>query len=205
LAKRQPTYSESVFINCPFDDPYRPIRDAVIFAVLDCGFAPRCALEVDDGADLRFDKIQRIISGSRFGIHDISRTELDGVTHLPRFNMPLELGMFLAARHFGGGKQKSKNCLILDSERYRYRNFISDISGHDIEAHNNDPLAAIRCVRNWLRSQSGRRTIPGAQAIAARYEQFVAALPGMCTAVELVPAELTYADFTGLVVEWLET
>ena len=42
-----------------------------------------------------------IIKASRFGIHDVSRTESDKASALPRFNMPLELGFFLGARAFG--------------------------------------------------------------------------------------------------------
>ncbi len=48
---------------------------------------------------------------------------------LPRFNMPLELGIFLGAKRFGSQKQKQKNGLILDREKYRYQSFCSDIAG----------------------------------------------------------------------------
>ena len=71
---------------------------AMSFAVVACGYRVRCALEVDNGADVRVDKILRIIEESKFGIHDISRTQLDVTNQLPRFNMPLELGFFLPRR-----------------------------------------------------------------------------------------------------------
>jgi len=48
--------------------------------------------------------------------------------------MPLELGIFLGAKRFGGPKQKRKNCLILDREKYRYQQYCSDIAGQDIKA-----------------------------------------------------------------------
>lgn len=101
-------YETGVFINCPFDASYRPIFEAIVFCVADCGYRPRCALEADDSGEVRVEKILNIVSGCRFGIHDLSRTELDGATGLPRFNMPLELGFFLAAKRFGAGKQKRK-------------------------------------------------------------------------------------------------
>src|SRR6266536_5122084 len=46
-----PAYSESVFINCPFDDAFRPMFDALVLAVVACGFTPsvlsyRSAVEV---------------------------------------------------------------------------------------------------------------------------------------------------------------
>ena len=83
----------------------------------------------------------------RFGIHDLSRTQLDRRSRLPRFNMPLELGMFLAAKRFGVELQRRKNALILDRDRYRYQKFISDIAGQDIRAHDLGQAAAISVTR----------------------------------------------------------
>jgi hypothetical protein len=122
-------YSINVFINCRFDAAYKPLFEALVFAITHCGFRPRCALEIDDGSQVRIDKIFRVIEECRFGIHDLSRTELDTSSRLPRFNMPLELGMFLAAKRFGEARQRTKVCLILDRDSYRYQKFISDIRG----------------------------------------------------------------------------
>src|SRR6516225_9571953 len=110
----QNEYAAGVFINCPFDAQYKPLLEAITFAVLACGHRPRCALEIDDSSEVRIDKIFKIIAECKYGIHDISRTEVTTVSGLPRFNMPLELGIFLAAKRFGTGKQKQKVCLILD-------------------------------------------------------------------------------------------
>ena len=125
------SYAASVFINCPFDDQYRPMLFAAVFAILDCGYQPRCAQEVEDGGDVRIEKIRRIIEACKFGIHDISRTELSEGNALPRFNMPFELGIFLGARYFGQGDQAKKFSLIVDRERFRYQQFLSDIAGQD--------------------------------------------------------------------------
>jgi len=38
--------SDNVFINCPFDSDYKPLFDAIVFAIFDFGFVPRCSLEV---------------------------------------------------------------------------------------------------------------------------------------------------------------
>ena len=102
-------YNDNVFINCPFDSVYKPLFDAVVFAVLDCGFIPRCALEEDDASQVRIDKIYNIISDCRYGIHDISRIELDEPSGFPRFNMPLELGVFLGARDLAQKYKREKN------------------------------------------------------------------------------------------------
>ena len=129
--------AEHVFINCPFDSDYKPLFDAMVFAVFDCGFVPRCSLEVEDAADVRIDKISRIIQECKFGIHDLSRIELN--EHgFPRFNMPFELGLFLGAKRYGSGKQREKTCLIFEKEGFDYKEFISDIGGQDITPHKDE-------------------------------------------------------------------
>lgn len=138
-------YDQNVFINCPFDEDYQQLFRALIFAVFECGLRARSALEVYDGGEVRIEKIERIVGDCRWGIHDISRTELNAHS-LPRFNMPLELGLFLGARRFGTGAQTRKSCLVLDHQPYRYQEFISDIAGQDIAAHGNDPARAIKAV-----------------------------------------------------------
>jgi len=42
---RSAEFETSVFVNCPFDDAYKPMFEAIVFAVFDCGYGPRCALE----------------------------------------------------------------------------------------------------------------------------------------------------------------
>lgn len=196
-------YTSNVFLNFPFDDRYLSMRNAIVFSVFDCGFVPRCALEIENSGEVRFDRIQRLIDESKFGIHDISRTELDSATNLPRFNMPLELGVFIGARRYGSAKHKQKNCLILDIEQYRYQAFISDIAGHDILAHSNEPEQAISHVRNWLNSASGRKNIPGGREIRRRFRHFESDLPDMCEEVLIETDELTYNDYTNFVSAWL--
>ncbi len=86
-------YGLNVFINCPFDSAYQPLFEAIAFVTYDCGFYPRTALEVDDSSQVRIEKITRIIRECRLAVHDISRTQLVRGTRLPRFIMPLVLGM----------------------------------------------------------------------------------------------------------------
>jgi len=197
-------YHQSVFINCPFDPQYQPLFEAIVFAVSDCGFQPRSALEIDDGSQIRIQNIFSIISGCKFGIHDISKTELDTVNQLPRFNMPLELGVFLGAKRYGQGGQKEKICLILDRANYRYQKFISDIAGQDIRAHGDDPRTAISLVRNWLRNASPSVAIPGGEAIGDRYHEFRSKLPSLCRTLKLSTLELTFTDYRWLITVWLD-
>lgn len=200
------TYDDSVFLNCPFDGAYRVLMEAVVFAVHDSGFVARSALELDDASQPRIQKIYEIILASRFGIHDLSRTELDPDLKLPRFNMPLELGIFLGIKRAGRGRQEAKRCLILDVERYRYQAFCSDIAGQDIRAHEGSPEIAVKVVRNWLRNQTqGSGSIfPGAVRMQERFRTFVEALPAMCRLVHLERDDLIFNDYTTLVVQWLK-
>lgn len=201
-----PTYGDRVFLNVPFDRRYRALFDALVFAVHDCGFVARCALEGDDGSVVRLNKIFDIMEECRYGIHDLSRTTLDSTNRLPRFNMPLELGVFLGAKRFGNSKQEAKTCLILDRDPYRYQVFCSDIAGQDIRAHKNDGPLAIRRVRDWLRT-SRKKTpvnIPGGARITLRYRQFRSDLPDMCDSAGLEVGSLIFLDYRTLVIGWLQ-
>jgi hypothetical protein len=197
-------YNDNVFINCPIDSDYKPLFDAMIFAIHDCGFVARCALEEGDTSQVRIDTIYNIIADCRYAIHDISRTELDENSDLPRFNMPLELGIFLGAKRFGGKKQKKKKCLVMVKKQYQYQKFISDISGQDPLAHNNNPEEVVKVVRRWLNTASGRRRIPGGGIIWSRYQDFLSDLPELTQNHRLEIEDLeSFKDYTGVVAEWL--
>ncbi|HKS06825.1 MAG TPA: hypothetical protein VJR92_10965 [Gemmatimonadaceae bacterium] len=200
-----PDYNRQVFLNVPFDAGYKKLLRALVFSVHECGLVARCAQEEDDGGQFRFEKLARIVSQCRFGIHDLSRTTLDSVNHLPRFNMPLELGLFLGARRYGQRGQRRKVCLILDRDRYRYQVFCSDIAGQDIRAHNNEVAKALGAVRNWLQTHlPASARLPGPAAIASRYIDFQRQLPYMCELSSLKPAEMSFIDYQLQVDAWLD-
>jgi hypothetical protein len=195
--------SSHVFINCPFDRGYRPIFNAIVFAVYDLGFVARCALEEDDAADFRLSKIERMIEECRFGINDLSAVALDATTKLPRFNMPLELGLFLGCKRYGPRNQQRKRALVLDTDQHRYRQFISDIAGQDIRAHGGEPEQAIREVRDWLQASSRRDGLAGGGEIVERHRRFQIDLPAVCEEEGLEADKLTFIDFSTLVADWL--
>lgn len=189
----------NVFVNCAFDTAFQPIFDGIVFAVIRCGYRARCALETDDASETRFAKIQKIVEECRYGIHDISRTQADGEPALPRFNMPLELGLFLGAKRFGDVEQKRKRVLILDTERYRFQRFISDIAGQDIHAHNDDPGKTIAAVTDWLRTTSGRVGLPGGHRVATEFIEFRVQLPIILKARHLDPDEVGFTDLVSII------
>ena len=196
-------FARDVFINCPFDPSYQVMFRAIVFAITRSGFRALCALEVDDASQNRWSLISDIVDQCRYGIHDISRTQLDGDPPLPRFNMPLELGLFLGAKRFGDQVQKRKRCLVLDTERYRYQRFISDLAGQDVHSHGNDPAVCIEVVATWLRVQSRSTTVPGGRAMAREFEAFETELPGLCAGLQLEIDEMTFGDLTGLASEYI--
>lgn len=175
----------------------------MVFTITRAGFKARCALEADDGAENRFDKICKIIAECRLAVHDISKTELDRKSKLPRFNMPLELGLFLAAKKFGNKEQKKKRCIIFDRQPYRYQKFISDISGQDIHSHDGTIAKLIAEISSWLRFEVLDPNVPGGHAITQEFIAFGKTLPGICRAKKLKPDELTFQDYRKLAEAWI--
>lgn len=197
-------YEKSVFINCPFDAEYKPIFDALVFVIHDAGLFARSARDISNGAQNRYSKILNIIAECKYGIHDISRTEPDKKYSLPRFNMPLELGIYLGCKSFGTTAHQRKSCLILDRVAFRYQKFMSDIAGQDISHHNNNPRKAIRAVRDWLSTESGRSGIPGELEIWKRYLKFQQDLPAMCKVLKTQVKKLTFSEFRNIVQVWID-
>jgi hypothetical protein len=198
-------YSKNVFINCPFDDEYQPLFNAMVFAVYDMGFRPKSAKDESNAGNTRFNKIQDLIEACKYSIHDISRVEIDINTGLPRFNMPMELGLDLGCKRYGKPYHQEKVLLVLDIERFRYRNFISDIAGQDIEAHGTDEREVIKAVRNWLRLEVDPKLVitPSGKLIRDRYKQFQMALPWICAKVGWDIGDLPFSDFSWAVRDWI--
>lgn len=194
--------AQNVFINCPIDEAYAPLFHAMVFTIHMVGFRPRCSREANDSGDSRLEKIMRIIATCKYGIHDISRTQLDG-NRLPRFNMPFELGIDLGYRHSGNSKYRTKVHCILDTQRFRYQKFISDLAGRDPFAHHNKPKNIVSIVRDWLRTASGI-SMPSGAVIYREYKKFRRHLPKICRLSNLDMNEITFADYSYIVAKWCE-
>jgi hypothetical protein len=195
-------YDRNVFINCPFDEQYRPLFEGIVFSVMIAGFRPRCALEASNAGQFRLEKIMGLVASCKYGVHDISRTE-SNPKGLPRFNMPLELGLDLGCREYAAD-QSAKRLLIMDRSKHRYQEFISDISGQDIMAHGNRPKTVIRVVRDWLRAESGEETIPGGDYMHRRYLVFREELPALRRRLRLDLRRLPFVDLAKAMRTWLE-
>ncbi len=202
--KASSDFAHNVFINCPIDPDYDPLFQAMVFTIHLLGFRVRCSREENDSGNIRLGKILKIIGECRFGIHDISRTELD--KHgLPRFNMPFELGVDLGIRRCGNRRFRTKVHLILDRTPYRYQHFLSDIGGQDIDAHYNKPKRVITNVRDWLRSATKANDMPSGKIIFGEYKRFLRDLPAICQRLNLDIREITFPDYSHIVVIWAKT
>ncbi|QTN18845.1 hypothetical protein HZ989_11435 [Brevundimonas sp. AJA228-03] len=166
-------FETNVFINCPFDNDYKSLLRPVVFCIYRLGFQPRIASERLDGNEPRIEKIIELIEGSKYGIHDLSRIKARKAGELFRLNMPLELGLDLGCKRFGGAPWSEKKCLIMETERYRYQAALSDLSSSDVVAHGNQPLEAFTAVRDWL-DQEARLDADGPARLWDQFTDFMA-------------------------------
>ena len=165
-------FEKNVFVNCPFDQEYRPLLHVLIFTLLYLGFRPRLALERSDSGESRLHKIVELIHESKFGIHDLSRCQAHEKDELFRLNMPLELGIDMGCKYFPGKRWKTKRLLVLETERYRYQAAISDLSGCDIKAHQNDADLLIKAVRDWLVQEASLNQAPPVSEMSSAFQDF---------------------------------
>jgi hypothetical protein len=165
---------------------------------------PRSAREVENGTQTRIDKIQEIIKDSKYGIHDISCTELCDENSLPRFNMPFELGLFMSAKTFGQKKQKEKSCLILDREKFRFQRFLSDIAGQDIRGHRGDLNELVKQVSAWLKNLPEKKSKAGGTEVFKQFSEFNSTIfPVLCAQDSLESDEVSFNDYSQYVSAWL--
>jgi hypothetical protein len=167
----EPAFEQCVFINCPFDEDYEPILQAILFCVIYLGFTPRIATERTDSAESRLDKIRGLIESSKYSIHDLSRCQATRKGEHYRLNMPFELGIDYGCRQYFGQGRESKRILILEERPYRYQAALSDLSGCDIQTHGADFQKAVRKVRNWLVTEAGAPA-HGAARVLGKYIDF---------------------------------
>lgn len=181
------------FINCPFDSAYRPRFFALTFALLNSGFRPRAALEVDDSATSRLDRLIAIIEACPLSIHDLCRIDE------PRFNMPFEAGLAVAFDRKAGGRRRS---LILATSRKKFDRACSDLRGVDPRIYRGATGAVVEVTR-WLQ-QYFRGTPPNAKAAARRFSRFWRALPAAAAKNDLGYLDLTWHEMLFVIHTWLE-
>lgn len=168
-----PSFSDNVFVNCPFDSDYVSLLRPLLFTIVCLGYSPRIASERLDSGEPRIEKIIDLIQQSKYGIHDLSRLISSETGEIFRLNMAFELGVDFGCRSFAGGEASSKKLLILEKDKYAYQKALSDLSGSDIKNHDNDPETLVREVRNWFVQTTSARA-PSGTRIWERFNEFMA-------------------------------
>jgi hypothetical protein len=199
-------WDKNVFINCPFDDQYLELLRPLLFTVVFLGYSPRIASERSDSLESRLDKICQLIRESQYAIHDLSRLRTRDIGEFSRMNMPFELGIEYGCRVFGSGRLGSKRCLILEKEPHDFRKALSDLAGIDIKSHNNEPVRAVRAVRNWFVETVGRTGVKSAGHIWYHFTDFTTDFYDRRKAEGYSDDDLNMmpvAEYTNFIASWL--
>jgi hypothetical protein len=193
-----PVAAPDVFINCPFDDAFRPLFESILFTITASGYIARCALEEENGADIRLDKLCKIIEQCPRSIHDLSRIPLNG-GELPRFNMPFELGLTIGAKKFGPKSFRDRSAVIMVKEPYILPAYLSDLGGNDPHAHHDEVRSVIRIVRSYLSKGPSGAPLPGPAMLESHLIRFQTQLPIMAAKEGIAQDELdafgAYKDY----------
>ncbi|MFQ5887851.1 MAG: hypothetical protein ACE5HY_04055, partial [Candidatus Hydrothermarchaeales archaeon] len=105
---------------------------------------------------------------------------------------------------FGVNRDRSKNCIVLEKDKYRYHKFISDLSGIDITDHNNSIKQVTITIRNWLKTASRRGTIPEGSMIYSRYQKFQIDFLKACKAQGVDGDTMPFVELTRNIADWLK-
>ncbi|SOC05293.1 hypothetical protein [Rhodobacter maris] len=161
-------FEDEVFINCPFDEDFAPLLEAMLFCIVSFGLTPRLATERLESGENRFDKIYALARGAKYSIHDLSRCRAKEAGEYARMNMPFEFGVDVGIRRAAADLPSEKKFLVFEREPYEIKRALSDIAGQDIEFHRGDFQLVIEKVRDFFRVEAGL-PVSGAARIEADY------------------------------------
>jgi hypothetical protein len=146
-----------VFLNFPYDEPFRPLYLAYIVGLVDLGLTPVATLGIPNNAT-RIDRIYDLIRASRYSIHDLSRVQLTRTApRVPRFNMPFELGLAVA---WARERTERHTFFIFESIPRRGHKSLSDMAGTDFNIHSDSPQGVMRELCSAFVRQPQRPTVP---------------------------------------------
>lgn len=197
---KHPEYKENVFINCPFDQKYDRMFLAIVFTIISLKLRPKSA-RVRTASEIRIKKICGLIRDSKYGVHDISRTQLDKKSGLPRFNMPFELGLDLGCKEFNDS-YSDKTMLVVESRNYESQKFLSDILGYDPDAHGNNAERLIKIVSDWLRNELENPELPNGKQIFENFKLFE--IDYREAKKNLLPKRPAFIDLTYSIAKWID-
>lgn len=169
-------FEKNVFINCPFNEEYKPLLKVLIYVIAKIGLIPRIALERNDSAEVRLNKIKEILEESKYSIHDLSRSKSSKEGEYYRLNMPFELGLDFGCKVYHSNKfYRDKKFLILEEERYSTQKELSDMAGADCKCHKGEAEELVSEIRTWF-SENGIENLPSPSYLWDSYNFFYADL-----------------------------
>jgi len=142
-----------VFLNIPYDVAFENLYLAYIVGLTQLGLSINAALAVPNQG--RLGTIIELIDKSDFSIHDLSRVEIS--RGVPRFNMPVELGLALYRSHITNGQHR---VFIFERKQYRAQRSTSDVNGIDPQIHNGTVKRLMSGLRNIFRQPNDVTTVP---------------------------------------------
>lgn len=144
---------ESVFLNIPYDQSFENLYLAYLVGLTQLGLRVNATLAVPNQG--RLETIIGLIEQSDFSIHDLSRIQLS--KGIPRFNMPVELGLALYRSYVSNGRHR---VYIFESRRYRAQRSTSDVNGIDPQIHTGTAKGVMAGLRNIFRQPGDATTVP---------------------------------------------
>lgn len=195
---------KNVFINCPFDNLYFPLLKPLLFTIIYIDLVPKIS-ETSDSGQSRISNIIKLMSISKYSIHDLSRVIQVKRNDYPRFNMPFECGIDFGLKMSNSAEFGQKQFLILDKELYRYKSIISDIAGNDIKAHKEEPEFIIKAVRDWFKVI--KITVPYYKKIWFAYLEFETDFEQILSINQYDPKDinsLTFSDIIENMTAWIK-
>jgi len=106
------------------------------------GLRPRATLELP-GPIARLERILDLLRACPYSFHDLSRVQL--VARVPRFNMPFELGLAVAA-----ASTRKHQWFVFEARHYRLQRTLSDLNGQDPYVHFERPRRLLTQLSNAL-------------------------------------------------------
>lgn len=158
-AKSLESFDNSVFLNIPYDDRFRRLYLAYISGLIHLGLKPCATIQIPGGRN-RLDKIIELIRNCRYSIHDLSRVQLDRTAPAtPRFNMPFELGLAVAAAKIDA---LPDNWFVFETVPRRISKSLSDLGGSDANIHGGTAEGVMRELGNAFvrQSRSEKYSVP---------------------------------------------
>lgn len=141
-----------VFLNIPYDKEFEDLYLAYVVGLTQLGFDVQATLGVPN--QNRLETIIELLEGCEVSIHDLSRIELS--KNVPRFNMPLELGLALYRSHLD---KKAHRVFVFEKTAFRAQKSTSDINGLDPKIHRNTVKGVMAGLRNCFQPKNAT-TVP---------------------------------------------